>query len=499
MTSENASPGWAAYDLPLQTSQRSSGPAEEPASTEADPTLVLRNVAWFVSLRWLVIGAMLGLAATAWLAGPALAAQGLGLRCDWPLGVAAVLIVVNLVCMALSRAASGQPQLAALAWQTLWLQIVLDLAVLTVVVHYLGSVETFAPFMYLFHIVLACIFFPNRQSLLVSVLAMVMYLLCVGLESSGVLASRTVWAEMAAARGTLPSLVLASSVLSVVFVSATVWYLASRLEAALRQRELELAAANRRLIAATEERAAYMLQTTHQLKAPCAAIHANAQLLLGGYCGTIPPPAIAIIEKIATRCDMLSQEIKEMLQLANLRSGAQELPVPVSIEISELIRACEARFESQLAHRRIRLSQDLTAATVQAIPDHAIMILDNVLANAIHYSRDGQEVSISCRPTAAGGAVVVVRDRGIGIPAAKLPHVFDDYYRTTEAVAHNKTSTGLGLAIVRQAAVAGKIGVHVESAPAQGTVISIHFPAAAGHARGPMNEPHEVGGKLPKT
>ena len=76
-----------------------------------------------------------------------------------------------------------------------------------------------------------------------------------------------------------------------------------------------------------------------------------------------------------------------------------------------------------------------------------------------------------------GGATVVVRDRGIGIPAEKLPRIFDDYFRTNEAVAHNKASTGLGLAIVRQAALAGQIGVHVESAPAQGTVFSLDFPA----------------------
>ena len=50
---------------------------------------------------------------------------------------------------------------------------------------------------------------------------------------------------------------------------------------ALRQREDELAATNRRLVAATEEAGQHMLRTTHQLKAPFAAIHANAQLLLG--------------------------------------------------------------------------------------------------------------------------------------------------------------------------------------------------------------------------
>ena len=78
---------------------------------------------------------------------------------------------------------------------------------------------------------------------------------------------------------------------SVVFISGTVWYWRRAWPRACAGATLELAAANRRLVAATEERARHMLRTTHQLKAPFAAIHANAQLLLGGYCGPLPDGA----------------------------------------------------------------------------------------------------------------------------------------------------------------------------------------------------------------
>ena len=111
-----------------------------------------------------------------------------------------------------------------------------------------------------------------------------------------------------------------------------------------------------------------------------------------------------------------------------------------------------------------------------AVPDHAAMMLDNALSNAVNYSRDGQRVWISCKPKPNGGAAVVVRDEGIGIPADRLPRIFDDYFRTTEAVQHNKASTGLGLAILRQAALAGRVGVRVESAPTQGTALFLDFP-----------------------
>ena len=157
---------------------------------------------------------------------------------------------------------------------------------LTVVVHFLGSVGTFAPFMYLFHIVLACIFLPYARSLVVMLTAMGMYLACLALEAAGVVAPASVLAAaFAPVRTGVPLAVQAWQFGSVVFVSATVWYLASRLSNALRRRDEELSAINTRLEAATEERARHMLRTTHQLKAPFAAIHANTQLLLAGLCG----------------------------------------------------------------------------------------------------------------------------------------------------------------------------------------------------------------------
>ena len=285
---------------------------------------MLGHAEWFCKLRWLVIAAMLALAVAARLAGPWFLGHGIRLETGWPLAVAGVLALANAAYLAMLRAARNSPNPAAAAHRDLWMQILVDLAVLTAVVHFLGSVESVAPLMVLFHIVLACIFFSAPESLTVTGIALAMYVLCVVLESCGVVAPRSVWAAFSpAARGEIPPGVLAAYVGSVAFISVTIWFLASRLAGALRQRDLELAATNRRLMAATDERARHMLQTTHQLKAPFAAIHANTQLLLGGVCGEIPDQALEVIGKISARCDMLSREIKAMLQLANLRSSTR--------------------------------------------------------------------------------------------------------------------------------------------------------------------------------
>lgn len=481
MVSEIASPVWAVYDLPLQDRIRSDSAGEAPPLTETDEAILLQNGTWFCSLRWLVIAALVGLALLAWTAGDALSSCGIHLESAWPCGVASVLVVLNVGYLVMARTALHDKRRAVLALRALWVQILLDLAMLTVVVHYMGSLETYAPFMYLFHIVLACIFLPPPQSLVVTLSAMGMYVMCILLETTEVILPRSLLVDtLIPNRNSVPLAASVWSVGTVAFISGTVWYLASRLASALRQRDKELAAINRRLVAATEERAGYMLRTTHQLKAPFAAIHANTQVLLGGYCGPIPDVAVTVVHQIATRCEMLSREIKAMLQLANLRSSAQGPPPPVSIDLPALVESCVVNLRPQATKRGIVVDEDLSPASLQAVQDHAVMILDNILSNAINYSRDGEHVSVACRAKPDGGAVVTVRDTGIGIPDDKLPRIFDDYFRTNEAVTHNKASTGLGLAIVRQAALAGKIRVHVESAPGHGTLVSLDFPASFG-------------------
>ncbi len=334
LTTASATLKRAAYDLPLVARP----PDERPAGTvyswsAADGPLLLHHAEWFCKLRWLVVAAMLALAGMAWLAGPWLAQHRIQLDAVWPLGIAGVLALANAGYLAMLRATRNSPNPAVAAHRLLWLQILVDLAVLTVVVHFLGSVHSVAPFMYLFHIVLVCIFFCSAESLAVTGIAMAMYVSCVTAESFGAFPARSMWLwhpAPPAAQGLASAApwVLTTHVGSVALISVSIWFLASRLAGALRARDAELAATNRRLMAATDERARHMLQTTHQLKAPFAAIHANTQVLLGGYCGKLPDEALQVIGRIAARCDMLSSEIKAMLQLANLRSSARIRPRP---------------------------------------------------------------------------------------------------------------------------------------------------------------------------
>jgi signal transduction histidine kinase len=469
--------GGAVYRLtPAVAAQPLGSPPPPPDLV--DPDLLRRQAAWFCRLRWLVV-AILALAGLVGATAPGGVAGGLRLSPVWPWTVAVLLAGLNLAYLRwIPSAGAADRRLGPR--HHLWVQIGLDLLVLTAVIHFLGSVETYAPLMYLVHIILACIFFPPAQSLRVTAVAALLYLGCLALELHGVIQPATVLVHTGMDERAALGIDFYAWRLGATFVIWTaIWYLASGLAAMLRRRESELAVTNQRLRASSEERTRHMLQTTHQLKAPLAAIHANTQLLLGGYCGQLPESALAVMGKVMERSVSLAAQIQRMLQLANLRSESQAPPPVAELDLAVLLQTTVAALEATATRRQIRLVCSLQSAMVWAAEDHLRMLCENLVSNAVNYSHDGGQVRVCCRPAAAGGADVLIADEGIGIPEDKLAKVFEDYFRTTEATKHNKASSGLGLAVVRDVVRLTGITLEVESRVGHGTRFSLAIPRRA--------------------
>jgi len=476
----------AFYELPLP-SGRAPGPGAAAARSPLPEPMLLENVRWFCRLRWAAVG-MLGTFGILGLFPNVLEAVGLHASADWPLIAAGALAAGNLGFQGLARAAGGSasPRHARL---NLWGQIIFDLVILTGVVHSVGSTATNIPFAYLFHIVLACIFLSRIESLAVTLLACALYTACVTAEVSGLMSLHPLYAADAmrermadAPWVTLWNLGLALG------IWLTVWYLACHLSALVRKRDRELAETNRRLEAALEERSKHMLRTTHELKAPFAAIHATTQVLLDGQCGPLPEEAMVFIRRISTRCRRLATEIQEMVQLANLRSESQGAMTMAALDVAEALRWCLAQVQPLAEERRVQFQTDIRPARLVGVEDHLKMLFSNILGNAVAYSHEGGRVFVRSAPAPGGGAQVEIEDQGIGIPPDKLPHIFDEYYRTDEAVRHNKQSSGLGLAIVRHVAETHGIRIRVESRPGAGTAFRVRLPPAPG---GPGARLHE--------
>ncbi len=481
------------FELPLPAGRQVAARA---AKRRAFPeSLLAGNALWFCRLRWIAI-AILAAFGVIGLFTDRAESIGLLFRSDWPLVMAGILVAANLLFIGHVRllARSGAERGAVL---NIWVQIVLDLVAHTVVVHFLGCLETYALFVYLFHIVLSCIFFSRLQSLLVTILACALFALCFGLEAAGIVSPTSVYVDPGYGEH-LGRLTWASAfnVASAMAIWLVVWYMASYLSAMVRERGVELAETNRRLVEAQEERARHVLRTTHELKAPFAAIHANAQLLLKGHCGPLAEDAQEVLLRIETRCQRLTHEIQEMLQLANLRSAPQEPPRPIDLSLDDAIRTSLVRVRQVAEERKVTVQEDLSPVRVSFVREHLGMLLDNLLSNAVAYSHEGGTVRVECDVSDDGDPTITIEDHGIGIPEHKLPLIFNEYFRTDEAARHNKEATGLGLTIVRHIAQMDGIRVRVESRPEEGTRFTLRLPPQ-GRSEEVSNEREEAENGLP--
>ena len=474
----------ATFELPL--AEEHLDESEKKVSGHPLPeSLLKQNVQWFCQFRWIVIAILvsfgfLGLH-------PGLISR-LGMRPpgSWPFVTAAALTATNLIFLLCARAKSC-PVTTML---NLWSQITTDLVVLTVVIYFVGGLETNIAFAYLFHIVLSCVFFSPRHSLIVTIMAISMFAISGTAEYIlEILPTTSIFASHPSGQESSPEpAILIWNFFLAVSIWLVVWYLASHLSLMVRQRDFDLAQTNRRLMAAQEERSRHMLATTHQLKAPFAAIYSNAQLLEQGLCGKIPDEAVQVIERISSRCRRLTAEIQKMLQLANLSSTSQATLPRTRIVSTDLLLWCISQVEPIAQARGITFKADIRTVAMAGTEDHFKMLFVNLLANAVIYSYPNGEVQITCRAGPDSEPIVTICDQGIGIPAEKLPRIFEAHYRTKEAVQHNKDSSGLGLSIVKQVAQMYKIRIRVESSPGSGTKFELRFPVAAENSGDEMKE-----------
>ncbi len=178
------------YELPLVSEDKSS--VEDTGKIFFSPlksSSILNYARWFCYFRWLVISILTALGIIGIF-------QTFGFRSQtgWAFGTAILLTMGNIVFLKHIRRIHLRESINGII-VNLWAQISLDLIILTVVVHFIGSLETFIPFAYLFHIVLACIFFTGRESFGVTVAACILYAACVLTEMVGIISSAGIYSN----------------------------------------------------------------------------------------------------------------------------------------------------------------------------------------------------------------------------------------------------------------------------------------------------------------
>ncbi len=440
--------------------------------------VLIGNARWFIIFRWVVIGFLLLFQIFALIASDTLTEIGITHQQGWPIAVTMVLCTANIIYIyALDF---RQPTRYNSPSINIWSQIIVDLLCLSVVVHFVGSIATPAPFFYVLHIALSCIFFSTTESLIVTTLVCAMY--GIVLLSENPLLFLTSQSELAdsstpAVNPLKINILLWMVTLDVLFF--IVWYVVSRLSIVVRTHERQLLDAYEQISLAQVEKDRYAVLMTHQLKAPLDAIRSKINLIKGDYCGEVSPQIKDVVLKIDNRASGMAALILDVLKLERLKAAARSGNALEYVNIETVISKCIDKLKPIASSRHINIEAFIENFVVEGIPDQLEILFENIIANAITYSYDGRSVEIaSAIDKRDSSASVTIIDHGIGIGDKDLPHIFDEYFYTPRAALHNRTSSGIGLSIVKTVAENNKLHIKVLSEQNVGTIFSVIFQGA---------------------
>lgn len=219
----------------------------------------------------------------------------------------------------------------------------------------------------------------------------------------------------------------------------------------------------------------FTIDAAHELRTPLAAIQATVEATLGAEeCLLSDRSTLETIERQNHR---LSQLVQDLLLLS--RMDLQALPPKNQpCNLQDLVSDLLEELAALALAADLRLVGDLQISSplyVAGDADPLYRLLANLVTNAIQYTPASGKVIVSLRQEDQG-AIVQVRDTGIGIAPEEQLRIFDRFYRVSGDRSRKTGGAGLGLPIAQAIAQAHHGSIQVQSALGQGSVFTVRLP-----------------------
>ncbi|HNS51409.1 MAG TPA: HAMP domain-containing sensor histidine kinase [Anaerolineae bacterium] len=448
---------------------------------------LVTRIAWLIRLRWIAVigtGSAIGLAAHLL---PGELETGSLLVLSAAIAVYNLLFAVNLRSVRLGPA--GKERLRQ-ATTLASLQIVLDLLALAVLVHFSGGLENPMVMFFTFHVIIACILLRRAVAFVMTGLAVALVSGLAILEHAGLVRHY----HLSVVPGDMyrTPLALIGCTLTIDMVLVIAAFLTSSITARLRQRDAlllqsrascllrseELSLLNAELQRVDAERTRFIVLVTHELRAPVATIHSALELVRGGY--TTSEETEEMLGRAQRRASELLALIRDLLDLSRVReavsAGGLESSV-APLQLASLLRETADFMGPEIARHGLTLDLSVPEylGEVRIPADQARLIWTNLLSNAVKYSRPGGVIQIALSQDASS-VVGRVSDTGIGIASDDLPHVFDEFFRASNAKLASPHGSGVGMATVRRIVENWGGRIDVESELGKGTMFRFSLP-----------------------
>jgi PAS domain S-box-containing protein len=233
--------------------------------------------------------------------------------------------------------------------------------------------------------------------------------------------------------------------------------------------------------AATRERDArrskYLATATHELRTPMASVLGFSELLVKREFDQ--QTGQELVNIIHAQAKVLISVTNQLLDLARIEAGGRAGLRMGMHSMADVLDQSLQTLAPQGKNARIVLTIAPDVPLVAADPQRLQAALASVIGNALSYSPADTTVTVTVRPQehrGLAGVEVRVEDRGIGMNTEQLIRMYDPFYRARTLP--DVPGSGLGLAIFKEIIELHNATVEVDSAPGQGTVLSLVLPAA---------------------
>lgn len=222
----------------------------------------------------------------------------------------------------------------------------------------------------------------------------------------------------------------------------------------------------------------FINRATHELRTPLTNIRMYVETAqtdgeddteLRGEC-------LNVISRESQRLERL---VSEMLSVSEIEAGSLTIQRD-DVRLDQLFKSLEQDYVASAAQKQIDLRFDLPPKlpAIQGDRDRLAIVLQNLLGNAIKYTPEGGEVSVSVDLSATELAIDV-RDSGIGIAEQDQARVFEKFYRANDPRLGEITGSGLGLALAFEIVRLHGGELTVESELNQGSTFRVSLPVTA--------------------
>jgi len=219
----------------------------------------------------------------------------------------------------------------------------------------------------------------------------------------------------------------------------------------------------------------FVANVTHEIKTPLTAISGFVETLERGAIDD-PDKAKQFLQTIRENTLRLNRLVDDLLTLSNIELGESALHLE-GVLVGDVLDKALTLIQTKAAVKNVILRTDLATdlPAIRADRDRAVQIFLNILDNAVKFSPDGGQVSVTAAQVGDGVTVKII-DQGPGIPGSEIPRLGERFYRVDKMRSRDMGGTGLGLSIVKHLMKAHGGTMEIESALGYGTTVSLHFP-----------------------